>query len=131
MPDTTLRPSPQVHFRIAFYPAVFDLLKFGIFPTQKIDITELIPRSERDVVILEEPEHLSWFNYQGKWRSKFRLSVGVAHTNYMEYLRRQAGEAFPPVIPLMWVLNVLLVRANCHKVIRLSRGVQVRPSFDI
>lgn len=43
----------------------------------------------------------------------------------MDYLRRQAGEAFPPLIPLMWTLNVLLVRANCHKVIRLSRGVQV------
>ncbi|GAQ79435.1 digalactosyldiacylglycerol synthase [Klebsormidium nitens] len=113
-----------VHFRIAFYPAVFDLLKFGIFPTQKIDVTELIPLRERDVVILEEPEHLSWFNYQGKWRSKFRLSIGVGHTNYMDYLRRQAGEAFPPLIPLMWTLNVLLVRANCHKVIRLSRGVQ-------
>ena len=49
-------------------------------------------QSKRDVAILEEPEHLNWFNHSQRWSCEFEHVVGIMHTNYVDYMRRSAGE---------------------------------------
>jgi hypothetical protein len=46
---------------------------------------------QRDVAVLEEPEHLNWFNAKRRWSSEFRHVVGVMHTNYVDYVGRDLG----------------------------------------
>eukprot|EP00850_Spirogloea_muscicola_P011713 SM000073S21489 [mRNA] locus=s73:545398:552936:- [translate_table: standard] len=119
------RLSVKTKFRIQFYDAQYDPRKRSIMPTDRSDITVLIHKSEADVAVLEEPEHLCWYHFIGpRWRTKFKLVVGVAHTNYIEYIRREPKEGGPLTAIFVWLYNIIVVRANCHVVIRLSRGVQ-------
>ena len=55
---------------------------------------------------------------------KPRFQVGVAHTNYVEYARRDRGEASAQVLKL---LNSFVCALHCHKVIKLSDAVQPLP----
>ena len=108
--------------RVLFYDAWHDPRKGSILPLDRTDVTEHILSCEADVAVLEEPEHLTWYHMVGpKWRTKFGLSVGVAHTNYSEYIRRDRGEVTAAFVTF-W--NWLMVRANTHRVIRLSAAVQ-------
>jgi len=47
------------NLQIKFYPAKYHAPFGSIFAT--VDICSLIPKSQADVAILEEPEHLTWF----------------------------------------------------------------------
>lgn len=58
-----------------------------------------------------------------KWKSKFKWVVGIAHTNYIEYIKRDV-EGGPMTAKFVSFYSWLVVRANCHVVIRLSKGVQ-------
>lgn len=77
------------------------------------DITEVIPDEEADIAVLEEPEHLTWYHHGKRWKEKFRLVIGVVHTNYLEYVRREknAFQAF-----LVKQINNWVVSIYCHKV---------------
>lgn len=77
------------------------------------DITVIIPDDEADVAVLEEPEHLTWFHHGKRWKKKFRLVVGIVHTNYLEYVKRErnAVEAF-----FLKQINSWVVDLYCHKV---------------
>ena len=46
-----------------------------------------------DIAILEEPEHLNWYNYGKRWNDKFNRVVGVVHTNYLEYIKTEKNKA--------------------------------------
>lgn len=78
------------------------------------DITEIIPDEEADIAVLEEPEHLTWYHHGKRWKTKFHLVLGIVHTNYLEYVRREKNgrlQAF-----LLKYINNWVVDIYCHKV---------------
>ncbi|KAM7508681.1 hypothetical protein LguiA_019134 [Lonicera macranthoides] len=110
-------------FNILFYPGQFSWEKRSILAIG--DITEIIPEEEADIAVLEEPEHLTWYHHGMRWKTKFRLVIGIVHTNYLEYVRRERNgrlQAFLLKYMNSWVVNIY-----CHKVIRLSAATQDLP----
>ncbi|KAF9597818.1 hypothetical protein IFM89_021903 [Coptis chinensis] len=98
-------------FNICFYPGKFSRDKRSILPVG--DITEIIPDDEADIAVLEEPEHLTWFHHGKRWKTKFRLVIGVVHTNYLEYVKREKNgrlQAF-----LLSYINSWVIHIYCHK----------------
>jgi hypothetical protein len=78
------------------------------------DISQFIPDQEADVAVLEEPEHLTWYYHGRRWTDKFQHVVGVVHTNYLEYVKREKNgrlQAF-----LLRHVNNWVVRCYCNKV---------------
>jgi len=66
-----------------------------------------------DIAVLEEPEHLTWYHHGKRWKTKFRLVIGIIHTNYLEYVKREKNgimQAF-----LLKYLNSWVVGIYCHK----------------
>ncbi|KAG6432419.1 hypothetical protein SASPL_103995 [Salvia splendens] len=110
-------------FAIRFYPGRFSLHKRSIIALG--DITEVIPDEEADVAVLEEPEHLTWYHHGKRWKIKFRLVVGVVHTNYLEYVKREKNGLFQAF--LLKYMNSWVVDIYCHRVIRLSGATQELP----
>ncbi|KAK4268769.1 hypothetical protein QN277_022010 [Acacia crassicarpa] len=107
-------------FSIRFYPGKYSRDKRSIIGVG--DISEAIPDEEADVAVLEEPEHLTWFYHGKRWKNKFRFVIGIIHTNYVEYVKRETEgitQAF-----LLKHINKWLVDIYCHKVIRLSAATQ-------
>ncbi|XP_034203000.1 digalactosyldiacylglycerol synthase 2, chloroplastic isoform X3 [Prunus dulcis] len=114
-------------FGILFYPGKFSLDKRSILAVG--DISERIPDEKADIAILEEPEHLTWYHHGKRWKIKFQLVVGIVHTNYLEYVRREKNgrmQAF-----LLKYINNWVVSIYCHKVIRLSAATQDYPKSII
>lgn len=110
-------------FCISFYPAKFDEEKRSILPIG--DITECIPDEEADIAVLEEPEHLTWYHHGRRWKTKFRLVVGIVHTNYLEYVKREKHGTL--IAFVLKHVNIWVTRIYCHKVIRLSAATQDLP----
>ncbi|KAJ0914309.1 putative digalactosyldiacylglycerol synthase [Helianthus annuus] len=110
-------------FNICFYPGKFSRSKRSILALG--DITESIPDEESDIAVLEEPEHLTWYHHGKRWKIKFRLVIGIVHTNYLEYVKREKnGRAYAFLLKYInnWVVDIY-----CHKVIRLSGATQELP----
>jgi hypothetical protein len=61
------------------------------------------------------------------WKAKFRHVVGVLHTNYAAYIRQYGMGTSLLTAPALNALSSLVVRAYCHRVIRLSNCL---PSLD-
>jgi hypothetical protein len=68
------------------YPALYSSTLGAIIQSSN-DIITCIPKKDRDVVILEEPEHLNWYHHGARWTDEFGHVVGIAHTNYLQYAR--------------------------------------------
>lgn len=89
----------------------------------------MVPEEEADIAILEEPEHLTWFRVPPEsgeeaallgWKFKFNYVVGILHTNYSSYIK-QSGLATSLIgAPALSSLSSIVVRAYCHRLIRLS-----------
>ncbi|XP_022975105.1 digalactosyldiacylglycerol synthase 2, chloroplastic [Cucurbita maxima] len=121
------RIGSKFNFNLQFYPGKFAVDKRSILPVG--DISEIIPDDESDIAILEEPEHLTWYHHGRRWKKKFKWVVGIIHTNYLEYVKREkngAVEAF-----LLEHINRWVVHIYCHKVIRLSAATQDYPKSVI
>ncbi|KAH1073665.1 hypothetical protein J1N35_025993 [Gossypium stocksii] len=114
-------------FGICFYPGKFAVDKRSIILVG--DILEIVPDEEADIAVLEEPEHLTWFHHGKRWKTKFRLVIGIIHTNYLEYVKREKNGRL--LAFLLKYLNSWVVSIYCHKVIRLSAATQDYPRSNI
>ncbi|ONK61489.1 uncharacterized protein A4U43_C08F30440 [Asparagus officinalis] len=110
-------------FSISFYPGKFSEDKRSILPIG--DITECIPDEEANIAVLEEPEHLTWYHHGRRWKTKFQLVIGVVHTNYLEYVKREKHGSV--IAFFLKYANSWVTRIYCHKVIRLSAATQDLP----
>ena len=77
------------------------------------DISEIIPDKVADIAVLEEPEHLTWYHHGKRWKTKFRLVIGIIHTNYLEYVKREKNGVMQAF--LLKYLNNWVVGIYCHK----------------
>ncbi|OAY76521.1 Digalactosyldiacylglycerol synthase 1, chloroplastic [Ananas comosus] len=114
-------------FKISFYPGKFAKERRSIIPAG--DTSQFIPSKEADIAVLEEPEHLNWYHHGKRWTDKFNHVIGVVHTNYLEYIRREKNGAIQAF--LVKHINNLVTRAHCHKVLRLSAATQDLPKSVI
>jgi len=115
--------------RIQFWEGVYHHSFGSIFPV--VDICAQIPSEEADIAILEEPEHLNWFRVPDAsvandeaqelgWAHKFQHVVGILHTNYGSYMKQYGMGTSVLTAPALNALSALVIKAYCHKVIRLS-----------
>ncbi|KAG8376812.1 hypothetical protein BUALT_Bualt09G0102800 [Buddleja alternifolia] len=117
----------KTDFKISFYPGKFSKARRSIIPAG--DTSQFISSKDADIAILEEPEHLNWYHHGKRWTDKFNHVVGVVHTNYLEYIKREKNGALQAF--LVKHINNLVVRAYCHKVLRLSAATQDLPKSVI
>ncbi|KAL7463601.1 hypothetical protein ACHAXS_003960, partial [Conticribra weissflogii] len=117
---------PIEGLRILFYPARYHSGMNSIFAMGDI-ICALRNQTDGNlsdaVCILEEPEHLNWYRAPGEgWTKVFNYVVGVVHTNYIEYASTQFHGLW--TAPAIQVMSSAMIRAYCHKVIKLSGVLQ-------
>lgn len=77
----------------------------------------------RELLILEEPEHLNWYHTGRRWPDAgYSMICGVVHTDYMQYSRSESllGGAAEAVT---WATQNLAYRAHCDVLIPLSEAV--------
>ncbi|KAB5552933.1 hypothetical protein DKX38_010244 [Salix brachista] len=117
----------KADFKISFYPGKFAKERRSIIPAG--DTSQFIPSKDADIAILEEPEHLNWYHHGKRWTDKFNHVVGVVHTNYLEYIKREKNGALQAFF--VKHINNLVTRAYCHKVLRLSAATQDLPKSVI
>ncbi|XP_031504053.1 digalactosyldiacylglycerol synthase 1, chloroplastic [Nymphaea colorata] len=113
----------KADFQISFYPGKFHKERRSIIPAG--DTSQFISSREADIAILEEPEHLNWYHHGKRWTDKFNYVVGVVHTNYLEYIKREKNGALQAFF--VKHINNLVARAYCNKVLRLSAATQDLP----
>ncbi|XP_015900432.1 digalactosyldiacylglycerol synthase 1, chloroplastic [Ziziphus jujuba] len=113
----------KADFQISFYPGKFSKERRSIIPAG--DTSQFIPSKNADIAILEEPEHLNWYHHGRRWTDKFNHVVGIVHTNYLEYIKREKNGALQAFF--VKHINNWVTRAYCHKVLRLSAATQDLP----
>lgn len=117
----------DVLVRLLFYDGVYSQRYGSILPLSAItDVFTATPDLDRDVCILEEPEHLTWHHPGSPWPSLFRIVIGVIHTNYIEYARQDGLLGHQRAFALL-LLNIWVARSYCHRIIKLSDAVQHFP----
>ncbi|KAF6158992.1 hypothetical protein GIB67_042073 [Kingdonia uniflora] len=113
----------KADFKISFYPGKFSKERRSILPAG--DTSQFISSKEADIAILEEPEHLNWYHHGKRWNDKFNHVVGIVHTNYLEYIKREKNGALQAFF--VKHINNWVTRAYCDKVLRLSSATQDLP----
>jgi glycosyltransferase involved in cell wall biosynthesis len=119
--------------RIRWYPALWSPYLGSII--QDIDdITTIVPQSERDVVILEEPEHLNWYHHGRRWTDMYQHVVGIAHTNYLQYSRQNTkGIVKSGVLKegFTRIINDLVCAGHTDLVVKLSATLPDVPARNL
>jgi len=121
---------PQLRMR--WYPAEYCPF-LGAIIQKGVDLAQLVPESERDVVVLEEPEHINWYHHGARWTSLYSHVVGVAHTNYLQYARFNNEGAVPGSVKEKWtqLMNNLVCAAYTDVVVKLSATLQDVPGNNL
>jgi len=115
--------------KIAWWEGCYLPVFGSIFPVG--DPIASVPVEERDVAVLEEPEHLTWYHQGMKWCEAFSYVVGIIHTNYWSYAINDHQSSLPARVGRAYVLktlNVWCTKSYCHRVIKLSDAVQEFPN---
>lgn len=109
------------------------------------DIMSVMNGTILDVCILEEPEHCNWYRAPGEgWTKRFNFVVGIVHTSkysisdvefassnletdilaadYKEYASSHYSGLW--TAPALAMVSSAMVRAYCHKIIKLSDTLQ-------
>ncbi|OEU07054.1 hypothetical protein FRACYDRAFT_138778, partial [Fragilariopsis cylindrus CCMP1102] len=110
------------NLNIVFYNARYHSDLGSVFAMG--DIIQALPQDEPlDVCVLEEPEHVNWFRAPGQgWTKRYNYVVGIVHTNYDQYMKQHYSGLWSA--PAIRLISAAMVRAYCHKVIKLSDVVQ-------
>lgn len=112
---------PSLDFEIAWYPSAYSKVAGSIMPT--CDVVTQLPAHCKDIVIMEEPEHLTWTHHGTRWNRHFRHVVGIAHTNYIAYAQQFGA----PTVLTSFLITSLSVAAYCDVVVKLSDTLQWLP----
>lgn len=115
---------------LRWYPAIYEEFLGAIIQRSLVDVTQVVPKEERDVAILDEPEHINWFHHGEAWNRAYSHVVGVLHTNYKYYAEfeerdEDAGNGAGGIPPatrakIMGTLNDLVIRGHVDVTIKLS-----------
>ena len=108
-------------FQISWYPARYDHARGSILPLG--DATKWLGTGRKDLCVLEEPEHLTWYHGGRNWRRCFKLVVGVVHTNYISYAKMYQ----PENVGIVRMINNLVCRAYTDRIVKLSDCLQALP----
>ena len=114
-------------FQIKFYPARYDIVRGSILPLGDLTKWSADEKAARDLCVLEEPEHLTWYHGHRNWRRRFKMVLGVVHTNYIAYAEQYQPEN-------VWVVrwfNELVCRVYCDRVVKLSDCLQQLPRATV
>jgi len=114
----TQRDGSCPDFEIRWYPARYDVTRGSILPLG--DTTRWANPLHSDLCILEEPEHLNWYHGGRNWRRRFKLVVGIIHTNYIQY----ASLYQPENVGVVRFINTLVCRCYTDRVVKLSDSLQ-------
>lgn len=114
-------PEAATALRIEFYPARYHSALSSIFAMGDV-LEGLTATSGRDILILEEPEHLNYYRAPTSRDNKFVYTVGIVHTNYRYYAQQHVTGLV--TAPLVAAISAGLVRAYCNQVIKLSDILQ-------
>jgi len=119
--------------KIRWYPGFYEDDLGAIIQRGDVDLARLVPENERDVVILEEPEHLNWYHHGAQWPHLFRHVVGVAHTNYLQYARFNNEGNVPGTVKEQWMrgMNRLVCAAYADVVVKLSATLEDVPGHNL
>lgn len=114
-------------FDVLFYEGVYAPQYGSILPVGAMTDVIVSHLHEKDVCILEEPEHLTWHHSGKIWTELFKYVVGIIHTNYIEYAKK-VGFFGPQKAAALLLLNMWVCRGYCHRIIKLSDAVQHFPN---
>jgi len=102
----------------------------SIFPSG--DNAEVLADCEKDVLVLEEPEHLCWYHNGPRWTELYRHVIGVVHTNYQAYLEKMEYEGLMSSATirdsLFSTFTTMVCSAYCDVTIKLSSAGMSLPN---
>lgn len=116
-----------LNLQFRWYAAKYTLSLGSIFPAG--DCTQnLQPLDPKDVLILEEPEHLCWFHSGQRWPNLFRHVIGIVHTNYADYM--EIDQTLPLELKegSVFAASTLVCSAYCDVNIKLSDTIMPLPN---
>jgi len=113
----------ELPITMRWYEATYVKDVRSIFPSG--DPSEELGDDPKDVLILEEPEHLCWYHNGQRWPELFKHVIGVVHTNYKVYLE---GMGYNDLImgtaglrdSVFFTFTSLVCSAYCDVTIKLS-----------
>jgi len=123
--------------RFRWYQAKYVENVRSIFPQGDVSL-ELGEGDPRDVLILEEPEHLCWYHHGQRWPGLFQHVVGIVHTNYQDYLVAHGGDGKKwtkaSIVPdelkeaSVFASSTIVCSAYCDVNIKLSDTIMPLPN---